>query len=126
MITRSLLILGVLSTSLLTYITWQVSPFTVYPRLNIPIIILFFVAVFVSTSTIFALVALRLHQYWPSLAGAHGGKPEPIVAVRQGLLFGMALIVIVLLALLRMLDIIFALVTFLLVGLLEGFLQSQQ
>lgn len=111
---------------LLAYITWQVSPFTIYPDLNIPVVILFFAAIFVSTSTIFALVALRLHSYWPALAGAHGSKPEPIVAIRQGLLFGVALIVIVLLALLRMLDIIFALVTFLLVGLLEGFLQSQQ
>lgn len=126
MITRTLLTLGILSTSLLTYITWQVSPFTTYPQLNIAIVVLFFAAVFVSASTIFALVALRLHSYWPSMAGAHGRKPEPIVAVRQGLLFGLALIVIALLALLRMLDIIFALVTFLLVGLLEGFLQSQQ
>lgn len=126
MITRILFTLGILGTTLLTYITWQVSPFTTYPHLNIGVIILLFAAVFISTSTIFALVALRLHVYWPSLAGAHKSKPEPIVAVRQGLLFGFALIVIALLALLRMLDIIFALVTFLLVGLLEGFLQSQQ
>lgn len=126
MIHRWLFLLCMTSSSILTYVMWRVSPFTDYPRINIPVIIIFFITVFVSASTIFALVGLRLHKRWPMLAGARGKTPEPTIAVRQGLLFGLALIVIALLALVQMIDIIFVLVIFLLMGLLEGFFQSQQ
>ncbi len=68
---------------------------------------------------------LMLHRRWPALAGAPSGKPEPFVAIRQGLLVGATAGVLAVLGLLQMLDIAFILVTILVAGLIEAYMQIQ-
>ncbi len=52
-------------------------------------------------------------------------RPAPGVALRQGMLLAVAVLTLALLAFFQFLDVVFVLVTFLLVGLLEAFLQSR-
>lgn len=125
-LSRWLLLAAIIGIILLFYTLGRVSPFVTPARPNYPAIILLFGVLFFSASSIMALVALGLHGRWPSLAGARGNVADPIAAVRQGILFGLALLIILLLAYLDILDIIFALVTLLLAGLLEGFIQNQR
>lgn len=125
-VTWLLLMISLCSSVGLTLLIWRTSPFDGYPKLNMGVIILFFLALFFTTSSLLGIIALRMHVRWPALAGVAGTNPSPVIAIRQGALFGLAVVIIALLALLQMLDVIFALVTFLLVGLLEGFIQNQE
>lgn len=70
------------------------------------------------------LVAAHLHQRWPALAGRNS-PPRPLVAVRQGILFALAITLIALLALLKLFDLTFVLIILLLAGLTEAFLQQK-
>ena len=74
-----------------------------------------------------SLMALALHSRWPVLAGVRDRRrsASPSVAVRQGALLALAIGVIVLLAYLNFLDMVFVFVSFVLIGLLEAFLQSR-
>lgn len=74
------------------------------------------------------LVALALHGRWPALAGVRDRrrKPDPGVALRQGGLLAAAVGVMGVLTYLGMLDVAFALVTLIIAGLVEAFLQNRR
>ena len=118
--------IAILSTILLSYLLISVSPYLFADQLNIPAIILLLAALFFFVQSLATLIALRLHRRWPAVAGDPTYHPDPIVAVRQGVLAAFATIAIALLALFHFLDIIFILVTLLLAGLIEVFIQNRQ
>ncbi|MDQ3248944.1 MAG: hypothetical protein M3Q45_06995 [Chloroflexota bacterium] len=92
-----------------------------------PMISLFITALALLVSGIGALGALAVHRRWPGLGGARRhGVPQPDTALRQGFLLGSMSTVLALLALFRLLDITFLLVTLLLAGLVEAYVQSRQ
>jgi hypothetical protein len=73
------------------------------------------------------MIALPLHDRWPALAGVARrslGGPRPEAAVRQGILFAVAVSILLLLAMLDMFDPAFVVAVLMLTGLLEAFLQS--
>ena len=87
---------------------------------------LFVVALMLTLGSVFAIVALLLHGRWPALAGARRGKPNPAAALRQGALAGAVVGVLALLALTDNLDLIFVLVTILVAGLIEAYVQTRR
>lgn len=111
----------------LGYLLQGVPPTLPTGQWNLPVITCFIAALAGLVSGIGALSALLLHQRWPALAGAPRHKAShPETALRQGLLLGIATTAISLFALLRTLDITFILVTLLLLGLVEAYLQNRQ
>ncbi|GIV75922.1 hypothetical protein FKZ61_001250 [Litorilinea aerophila] len=113
--------------SLLAYLLGSVPPTLADNRLNIPAVTLFFLGLFLLSGGLASLIALALHSRWPTLAGVRSrrARPAPGVALRQGVLLAVAVLALALLAFFQFLDVVFVLVTFLLVGLLEAFLQSR-
>ncbi len=112
---------------LLGYLLWAVPPTFPDGQVNTAALILFLVGVLALVFGFGSLVALALHRRWPALAGVRDRRrrPQPWVAMRQGLLLAIALGVLLILALWSSLDIAFVFVTLVLAGLLEGFLQSR-
>lgn len=114
-----------LSFGLLTYLLLRVAPYQINAELNRSMIALFLLGLFVLAASIGTLVALPMHTRWPGLAGALQYDPNPLVAVRQGILFGGAMLVISLLALMQLLDIVFVAFALLVAGLFEAFIQNR-
>ena len=111
----------------LGYLVQVVPPTLPTGQWNLPMIALFITALAFLNSGIGAVGALLLHRRWPAMAGARRRKlPHPETALRQGILLSAAITAITLFALLRTLDITFILVTFLLIGLVEAYLQNRQ
>lgn len=112
---------------LLGYLLWAVPPTLPDGEVNTAALILFLVGLLALIFGVGTLVALALHRRWPGLAGIRDKRrrPQPWVAMRQGLLLAAALGVLLMLALWSSLDIAFVFVTLVLAGLLEGFLQSR-
>jgi len=111
----------------LAYLLWVIPPTFADAQWNLPIITLFLAALALVSSGVGAMIALALHRRWPALSGVRAHRaPQPEAAVRQGAWVGITITIWALLALLRMVDITFVLVTVLLVGLLETFIQSRQ
>ncbi|CAN5403785.1 hypothetical protein BH10CHL1_BH10CHL1_20480 [soil metagenome] len=112
---------------IVAYVLQRIPPTTPDGQWNLPVIILFILALASLSTGVGALGALALHQRWPALGGQRRyTPPKPEIALRQGILLGVALTVIAIFALVRTLDITFILVTFLLLGLVEAFLQNRQ
>ena len=120
------IVIVILSTVLLGYLLTSVSPYLFADQLNVSAIILLLAALFLFVQSLATLVALRLHKRWPAIAGDPVYRSDPIAAVRQGVLTALSIIAIALLALFHFLDIIFILVTLLLAGLIEVFIQNRQ
>ncbi len=121
------LFLIIVGSSVLTYLLRNVPPTLPSGQWNLPIVALFVAALALLSGGIGMLGALALHRRWPVLGGAaRRAQSKPEAALRQGVLLGGALTAIALFALLRTLDITFILVTFLLIGLVEAYLQSRQ
>ncbi|MFN8487302.1 MAG: hypothetical protein U0350_06895 [Caldilineaceae bacterium] len=111
----------------LIYLLQNIPPTLPDGKWDLPVITLFMAALALLASGSGALVALRLHQRWPALGGAQRqAAPKPEIALRQGFLFSGAVTAIALLALFHTLDITFVLVTCLLLGLVEAYLQNRQ
>lgn len=111
----------------LGYLLRNIPPTSPDGQWDLPVIALFMGALALLVSGLGALIALRLQQRWPLIGGAQrqaGAKPE--AALRQGCLLGVATIALALFALLQTLDITFLLVTLLLIGLVEAYLQNRQ
>lgn len=118
------------------YVVGYVSPYTAdgvpgAAPVNVPALVLFFTGLLLLATGVGAIGALLLHRRWPVLAGRQpprrqGERAPAGVALRQGALFGLALAALVALAMLRVLDITFAIVTLLLAGLIEAFLQTRR
>lgn len=112
---------------LLGYLLWAVPPTFIDGSVNMAALILFLFGLLSLVFGLGSLVALALHRRWPALAGIRDRrrKPQPWVALRQGALLALAVGVMLVLTLLRTLDIAFAMVTLVLAGLVEGFLQNR-
>lgn len=111
----------------LGYLLWSIPPTLADAQWNLAVIALFLAALALLSSGIGAIIALALHRRWPALSGVRARRtPQPETAIRQGVWVGIIITIWALLALLRMVDITFILVTVLLVGLLETFIQSRQ
>ncbi len=109
------------------YLLQVVPPTTLDGQWNLPVIVLFILALALLSSGLGTLSALALHKRWPALGGVRPYvQPKPEIALRQGMLLGVLLTAIALFALLRTLDATFILVTCLLLGLVEAYLQNRQ
>jgi len=133
--TRVLLLatLGLLAGgALVVYVLTNVPPTTDGQALDPIALVLGFAGVFLVAASGGVLVALFLHRRWPALAGKPGarrGRPKtpPVEpAVRQGILFGLAVVTLVALAMVDVLDVAFFIVTFLVAGLIEAYAQTRK
>lgn len=115
----------VLSILLLTFLLLRVSPYQPNASLDRASIALLLAGLFVFVAGVGTLLALILHQRWPGLAGYADDELLPLVAVRQGILLGLAAVVIALLAIMQLLDIVFIAFALLVAGLFEAFLQTR-
>jgi len=111
------------------YLVMNVSPYAAEGRLNPAALLLFMLALFLLVGGLGGLLALRLHERWPGLAGVKTRWPQqplPVEpALRQGILIGLTVVVWTALAMARMLDIAVLLVTLLIAGLAEAYVQSR-
>ncbi|MEZ4705805.1 MAG: hypothetical protein R3A44_01285 [Caldilineaceae bacterium] len=107
------------------YLLLKTPPYLADGELNVAALLLLFVVLFGFTTSIGILIALQMHKRWPALTGQPFYKPDPIIAIRQGGLFGLALVTIALLAFLQLADLAFVVVVLLLIVLFETFLQSR-
>lgn len=128
---RVLSILGLLTGgALLVYTLRNLSPYSEGDRLNPAALLLFLTGVFLVISSVGALAALGLHRRWPALAGRktrqrrqpfHAGP-----ALRQGILVGLTAVMLLALAIMQVLDVAVLIVTLLVAGLIEAYVQSRQ
>lgn len=113
----------------LIYLVMNVSPYAAEGRLNPAALLAFMLALFLLVGGLGGLIALRLHERWPALAGVKAHRlrqPLPVEpALRQGILAGLVAVVWAALAVARMLDIAVLLVTLLVAGLAEAYVQSR-
>jgi hypothetical protein len=114
----------------LAYVLAAIPPYEANGDLSVTALLLFFGCLFLLAAGLGALGALIIHQRWPALAGRRQrlrpGSPPPVeAALRQGILFGLVVAVLLALSILRVLDITFAIVTILLAGLIEAYAQTR-
>lgn len=115
--------------ALTIYLLVAVSPFLPDGQPNTTAVVLIFCTIMLLTAGLGTLAALALHRRWPALGGASRERrdsPAASVALRQGLFLAIAVGVTLLLAFVRAFDAAFVLVTVVLLGLLEAFLQGRQ
>lgn len=108
------------------YLLTSVPPREPGGQLDAPVVFLFVGTLVMLMGGLATLVASMLHRRWPLLAGAVRPPTDPVVALRQGIIVAGAVATLLLLALVDMLDLAFVLVTVILAGLIEVFLQSRQ
>lgn len=128
---RVLSILGLLTGgALLGYVLIVLPPYREGDQLDPVALLGLLSAVFLSFSSVGTLLALSLHQRWPALAGRksrqHRRTPSAEPALRQGVLAGLTMVTLLALAILRVLDVAVFIVTLLVAGLIEAFVQSRQ
>lgn len=113
----------------LAYLLSTVPPRLPTNDLNLGAVIAFYSALLLLVTGLASIAALPLHDRWPALAGVDrrhpGVRPAPEVALRQGFLVALAVIVLVLLRMFQVLDPAFILVALLLAGLVEAFWQAR-
>lgn len=124
-------ILGLLAGgALLLYLMWNVSPYSDGDQLSPIALLLFLAGVFLLVGGAGGWIALTLHRRWPALAGpkkrSRRQAPSAEPALRQGMLAGLVVVVLVALAILRVLDVAVLIVTLLLAGLVEAYVQSRK
>ncbi len=119
---------AVIGATLLGFLLWSVPPTYPSGEPNLAALVLFLLGLLLLVFGFGGLVALALHGRWPNLAGVHDRRkrPDPGVALRQGALLAAAVGVMGVLTFLGMLDLAFALVTLVIVGLVEAFLQNRR
>ena len=121
------LILALAGGVTLGYLLYAVPPRQADGAFNWPVVALFWLAIVLIAAGIGSLCAVILQRRWPRVGGARRYTPaQPEIALRQGVLFAVALGAIVLLAFFHILDVVFVLVIGLLVGLLEVYLQNRR
>ena len=116
----------IIGAGILFYLLTSVPPVDANGVVDTPALILFFIGLALATLGLGALVASVLHRQWPALAGANRrSNPKPIVALRQGALLSATVVALALLAYFQRLDVTFLLVTLVLAGLIEAFIQNR-
>jgi len=115
------------ASGLLGYLLATTPPLLPNGELNSLAVFCFILSMTFFSGAVGSLFCLLLHRRWPSLSGQQNylGQPNARSAVRQGLLFALGINAIVLLALFKILDIVFVMVAIVLIGLLEIFLQGE-
>jgi hypothetical protein len=111
----------------LYFLLSSVPPTATTGVINVPAVLGFFGSALLLLGGVGTMVALPLHDRWPALAGVGRRSlagPPPEAALRQGLLFALAVCILLLLAMLDMFDPAFVLAVLMLTGLLEAFWQS--
>ncbi len=127
-----LAILGTLGgLGLLAYVFVVVSPYDETGQLSALALLLFFAGLFLLAGGVSTLLALAAHKRWPALAGRaaqkRAGKPPAAdAALRQGILAGLVVAILLALSILRVLDVTFFLVALLLAGLVEAYAQTRR
>jgi hypothetical protein len=111
--------------SLLLYLLFNVAPMDERGAMDVAAVGLFFLGLGLAAAGFGSATARILHRQWPALAGAPGGTPATTAALRQGFLFAVALLALAGLAIAQQLDIAFIVVTLIMVGLTEAFIQSR-
>ncbi len=124
-------ILGLLAGgALLIYLAWNISPYGDGDQLNPIALLMLLTGVFLLVGGAGGWIALALHRRWPALAGtksrARRQAPSAEPALRQGMLAGLVVVMLVALAILRVLDVAVVIVTLLLAGLGEAYVQSRK
>ncbi len=92
-----------------------------------PALLGFFGAALLLLGGMGTMLALPLHERWPALAGVQHrslSAAPPEAALRQGLLFALAICILLLLAMFNQFDPAFVIAALVLTGLLEAFWQS--
>lgn len=118
--------------ALVVYVLTNVPPTTDGQALDPAALLLGFTGIFLLAASGGVLAALFLHRRWPALAGrvnVRRGRPKspPVEpAVRQGILFGLAIVTLAALVVVDVLDIAFFIVTFLVAGLIEAYAQTRK
>lgn len=128
---RILSILGLLTGgALLVYVVSTLSPQREGGQLDPVALLGLFSGVFLTFSSVGALLALSLHRRWPALAGRKSRQQRQAFsadpALHQGVLVGLTTATLLALAILRVLDVAVFIVTLLVAGLIEAFVQSRQ
>ena len=133
--TTTALTLAALSGALLTgYVFTQVPPTLPTGQPDMAALILLFGGIMLGVTGMVGLLALALSRRWPILAGRGGLSRSQAVrvrsrtqaAIRQGLLAGIVIAAMLVLALTGWLDLAIALVIIVLAGLVESFVQSRR
>ena len=117
--------IGVICSVIMGYLLLTTPPHMADGQLNMAALLLFFVVLFGLAASLGILIALQMHKRWPALTGRPFYKPDPIIAIRQGGLFALAVVTIALLAFFQLADLAFVVVVILLIVLFETFLQSR-
>ncbi len=112
-------------TVLLLYLLFAVPPTDNAGVMDVPAVVLFFFGLGLAATGFGSLIAAILHRQWPALAGAQRGAPDLTAALRQGVLFAVAVLALAGLALAQQLDVAFIAVILIMVGLVEAFVQSR-
>lgn len=128
---RVLSILGLLAGgALLVYVLRNLSPYSEGDRLNPAALLAFLAGVFLVIGSSSALAALSLHRRWPMLAGRKARQRRQLLtagpALRQGVLSGLTAVTLIALAMIQVLDVAVLIVTLLVAGLIEAYVQSRQ
>ena len=108
-------------TIMVLYLGLAVAPFTPEGQDDVQAIALMFLGLFMTVGGLGTLLAHKLHQQWPGLRG-RGSRD---VSMRQGLLLGLAVCLMGIMALFDLLDFAVAGSILFLLGLLETFLQNR-
>lgn len=120
------MIVALMAGALVALFATSVSPLADDGTPDVPVVAAFLGALTLLVGALATLLALVVHARWPALAGARRGPADPAVAVRQGVIAAVVCLAFLVLALLDSLDIAFVLVTLLLAGLVETFLQVRR
>ena len=111
---------------LVFYLLTAVPPVDSSGQLDTPAIVLFFIGLALAAWGAASLIASVLHLQWPALAGVGPRSRPPVTAaLRQGGVFAAAFSILAVLAFFQRLDIALILVTLLVAGLLEAFIQNR-
>lgn len=120
------LIIMLLAGALVAIFATTIEPVQPDGTVDTPVIVAFLASLTILIGAVATVIALLLHARWPALAGAHKHVPDPAAAVRQGMIAAIVCLAFLVLALLDSLDIAFVLVTILLAGLVETFIQVRR
>jgi len=113
--------------ALLVFLLRNVSPYRSDDELNPLALLTFMLSVFLMTGGGGVLTALALHRRWPALAGIKTRR-RPLTAeaaLRQGVLLGLTAVTLLAMAMLQVLDVAVLIVTLLVAGLIEAYVQSR-
>ncbi len=126
-----LAVIGLLAgAALLIYVLRSVTPYDANNQLSPTALLLFLTGVFLAAGGAGALAASALHRRWPALAGVKTRqRRKPLTAdaaLRQGVIFGLVVATLVALAIAQVLDVAVLIVTLLVAGLVEAYVQSRQ